>query len=73
MPVGADRGSLPVVKAPDGVVGLTGVARVPEERPFALAERQEDGVVWQNLDLEGIAAQLAGRCCLRAAADQRGG
>ena len=58
VPVGADRRSLPVVKAPDGVVGLTGVARVPEEEPFALAERQEDGVVWQNLDLEGIAAQL---------------
>ena len=58
VPVGVDRRTLPVVAAQAGEVQLTGVARVPEAKPFALSGNQVQGVVWQNLDLKAMAGYV---------------
>lgn len=58
VPVGADRSRMPTVVIPEGEVQVSGVARVPEDKPFSLSAQQVQGVVWQNLDLKAMARHI---------------
>ena len=62
---GRDRSRLPQVSTPAGPVAIEGRVRIPEARPFSLAEQAGDGRLWQYLDLAAYArafdVRLAGR------------
>jgi surfeit locus 1 family protein len=47
-----DRGRLPEVFTPQGVVEVRGIAVVPGERFLELSRQVASGVVWQNLTIE---------------------
>lgn len=49
---GPVRTALPVVPVPEGTVTISGMAVVPPERVFELAESTVEGSIWQNLVLE---------------------
>jgi surfeit locus 1 family protein len=53
-----DRGKLPEIVTPAGVVTVEGVAVVPG-RAFELSARREEGRVWQNLSLERYRERMA--------------
>jgi surfeit locus 1 family protein len=52
---GADRGTLPPVRTPRGVVEITGRVIVPEKDPFSLGATPRDGARWQYVDPAGYA------------------
>ncbi len=62
VPLGEDRGHLPAIDPPGGLQEITGVATVPSEKYFALAEPEplDRGWqrVWQNLDMARYAAAV---------------
>ncbi|MBI3570306.1 MAG: SURF1 family protein [Gammaproteobacteria bacterium] len=50
--IGADRGRLPAFETPGGLQQITGVATVPAEKYFTLAEPEPGWQrVWQNMDM----------------------
>lgn len=53
---GARRAELPVVPPPAGTVIVVGRANLPPQRYLELARDRRAGPLWQNLDLERIAA-----------------
>jgi surfeit locus 1 family protein len=56
VPQGARRSDLPSVPAPVGSVNVAGRANVPPQRYLELGKEQDQGRVWQNLDIARIAA-----------------
>ena len=53
---GPDRSRLPVIKTPDGIVKVVGMATVPG-RFLELSKDTSTGVVWQNLTIERYVAR----------------
>ena len=53
---GARRSELPVVPPPGGGVTVTGRANLPLQRYLELTRERTAGPLWQNLDLDRIAA-----------------
>ncbi|MGE5027664.1 MAG: SURF1 family protein [Betaproteobacteria bacterium] len=62
VPVGRDRGVLPVIDTPQGEVEVSGYADVPPGKFFELAEPEDPRSgwrrVWQNLDLRRYRAAV---------------
>lgn len=63
LPAPADHHEQPAAPVPAGEIELTGIAVLPPERFFNLAEQPASGwePVWQNLDLERFRGLLPGR------------
>ncbi|QID17088.1 SURF1 family protein [Nitrogeniibacter mangrovi] len=55
VPVGRDRSRLPEVTTPSGSVAIVGQVRIPEPKPFSLADAAGAGRLWQYLDLAAYA------------------
>jgi len=49
IPLGEDRGHLPVIATPQGLQEVTGVATVPAEKVFTLAKSESLGGAWQTV------------------------
>jgi surfeit locus 1 family protein len=56
VPQGARRSELPSIPVPTGSVSVAGRANVPPQRYLELGKEQDQGRVWQNLDIGRIAA-----------------
>ncbi len=56
LPAGPRRDQLPIVPVPDVGEALVGQVRVPEAKPYTLAERAGEGLLWQYLDLDAYRA-----------------
>lgn len=53
--VGPDRSIRPAIFTPEGEVRVIGRVRVPESKPFSLADHPGDNGLWQYLDLDAYA------------------
>jgi surfeit locus 1 family protein len=55
---GPNRADLPVVKTPEGTVGVEGIAMIPTKRYLELSSDTVQGKLWENLNMEKYAGTV---------------
>ena len=53
-----DRRNLPKIVTPSGLLRITGIALIPNERQFELSTRVAEGNIWQNMTLSRYRATV---------------